>query len=263
MFVRTGELVVHAQVAGPADAPALMLLHSLGTSLHVWDAQADALAGRFRVIRPDLRGHGLTGVPAGPYEIAAMAADMLALLDALGVAAAHVAGLSIGGAVAQSLAARASGRVLSLVLCDTAMVFPPPTLWRERAAVARTQGMEPLVGPVLSRWVTPDFLATPQAEGLRAMLRRTAPEGYAGAAEALAAADLTASTATLRVPTLVLVGEHDQATPPAAARAIQAAIPGAELAELPGVAHIPTVQRPADVTDVIAAFLARHAAEGV
>lgn len=259
MFVRTGELVVHVQVSGPRDAPALVMLHSLGTSLHVWDAQADALSADFRVIRPDLRGHGLTTVPPGPYTIAAMAADVLAVLDALDVPRAHVAGLSIGGALAQSFAAQAPGRTRSLTLCDTAMAFPPPSNWRDRATLVRAQGMEPLVQPVLSRWVTDDFLDAPEAEGLRAMLRRTAPEGYAGAAEALAAADLTAATSALRLPALVLVGEHDIATPMASAQALQAAIPGAELIALPGVAHIPTVQRPADVTAAIARFLARIA----
>jgi 3-oxoadipate enol-lactonase len=244
------------QVAGPAGAPALLMLHSLGTSLHVWDAQADALAARYRVIRPDLRGHGLTGVPPGPYTLDMLAADVLAVLDTLGVAAAHVAGLSIGGAVAQSLATLAPARVRSLVLCDTALAFPPPALWRERAALARAQGMEPLVQPVLARWVTADFQDAPEAEGLRTMLRRTAPEGYAGAAEALAAADLTAATSRLRLPALVLVGAHDAATPMASAQALQAAIPGAQLVVLPGVAHIPTVQRPDDVTAAMAGFLA-------
>jgi 3-oxoadipate enol-lactonase len=257
MFVRAGELVIHVQVSGPADAPPLLMVHSLGTSLHVWDPQAAALAATHRVIRADLRGHGLTGVPAGPYGIPTMAADMLAVLDALGVATAHVAGLSIGGAIAQSLAAQAPMRVRSLVLCDTAMSFQPADLWRQRAAAARAHGMEPLVAPVLGRWVTPDFLDSPEAEGLRAMLRRTAPEGYAGAAEALSVADLADSTSALRVPALVLVGDQDVATPLATARTLQAAIPGAELVVLPGAAHIPTMQCPAEVSQAIAAFLAR------
>jgi 3-oxoadipate enol-lactonase len=256
MFVRAGDLIVHVRVDGPAEAPALLLLHSLGTSLHVWDAQADALATAFRVIRPDMRGHGLTSVTAGPYSLHGLAGDALAVLDALGIGRAHVAGLSIGGAIAQALAARAPERVLSLILCDTAMTFPPESAWRERAALVRAQGMAPLVAPVLSRWVTEDFQGDPAAEGLRAMLRRTDPEGYAGAAEALAVADLTEGTRALRLPTLVLVGEHDVATPPAAARALADAIPGAALTVLAGAAHIPTMQVPAAVTAAMGGFLA-------
>jgi 3-oxoadipate enol-lactonase len=256
MFLRAGELTVHVRVAGPAAAPPLLLLHSLGTSLPVWDAQADALSDAFRVIRPDLRGHGLTSVTPGPYGLHLLAGDALAVLDALGVSGVHVAGLSIGGAIAQALCARAPARVRSLILCDTAMAFPPEALWRERAALVRSQGMAPIVAAVLARWVTDEFAGSPAAEGLRAMLRRTDPEGYAGAAEALAGADLSVSTAALRPPTLVLVGEHDMATPPAAARAIAAAIPGAALTVLPGAAHIPTVQVPEAVTAAMRAFLA-------
>ncbi len=100
MFVRVGDLVSHVQVSGPTGAPAVVLLHSLGTSLHVWDAQAEALAARYRVIRPDLRGHGLTSVTPGPYHMATLARDVLGVLDALSTANAHVAGLSIGGLVA-------------------------------------------------------------------------------------------------------------------------------------------------------------------
>jgi 3-oxoadipate enol-lactonase / 4-carboxymuconolactone decarboxylase len=256
MFLRAGELTVHVQVAGPEAAPPLLLLHSLGTSAHVWDAQAEALATKFRVVRPDMRGHGLTSVAPGPYSLHGLADDALAVLDALGIAAAHVAGLSIGGAIAQALAARAPARVRSLILCGTAMVFPTEATWRERAALVRAQGTEAIVGPTLGRWVTEDFLSDPAADGLRAMLRRTDREGYAAAAEALAVGDLTASTSALHLPALVLVGEHDPSTPPEAARALAAAIPGASLTVLPGAAHIPTVQTPAAVTAAMRAFLA-------
>ncbi|MGI4946855.1 MAG: alpha/beta fold hydrolase, partial [Janthinobacterium lividum] len=96
MFVNANGLTMHVQVDGPAAAPVLVLIHSLGTSGHVWDAQAQALAGPFRVVRPDLRGHGLTAVTPGPYTIAGMAADVIAALDALGIGQAHIGGLSIG-----------------------------------------------------------------------------------------------------------------------------------------------------------------------
>jgi len=256
MFVDARGLAVHVQVEGPEGAPTVLLLHSLGTSLHVWDEQARALARRFRVVRPDLRGHGLTAVPLGPYAIDEMARDVLAVIDALGVEHAHVAGLSIGGLVAQSLASQAAERVASLVLCDTAMAIPPPDMWRERARIARTQGLEPLAEPVMARWVTPGFMDQPAAAGLRAMLLRTAPEGYAGAAEAIAAADLAAATKRLRQPTLILVGERDEATPRSSAEALREAIPGARLEILPHAAHIPTVETPGIVTEAIERFLA-------
>ena len=255
MFVRAGGLVVHVQEDGPEGAPPLLMLHSLGTNLHVWDGPAAVLARRWRVIRPDLRGHGLTGVPPGPYTLEMLARDALAVLDARGIGPATVCGLSIGGAIAQALAALAPERVAALVLCDTAMQCLPPDAWHERARIVRSQGMEPLVAPVLARWVTAAFQDDPAAEGLRAMLRRTAPEGYAGAAEALAGGDLRASTAALRVPALVLVGAQDEATTPAAAAALAAAIPGARLVTIDRAAHLPTVERPAEVAAASMEFL--------
>ena len=254
MFVNANGLTMHVQVDGPEAAPVLVLLHSLGTSLHVWDAQARALAGPFRVVRPDLRGHGLTGVTSGPYSIVGLAADVLAALDALGIHQAHVGGLSIGGMVAQSVAHQAPGRVASLVLCDTALSIPPAQGWRDRAALVRAQGIPAVADAVMARWVTPGFMQAPAASGLRAMLLRTDPEGYAAAAEAIAAADLSADTAALHVPALVLVGDKDEATPPASAQALCDALRGS-LVTLPGAAHIPTVEVPDLVADAIRRFL--------
>ncbi|MDA8253494.1 MAG: 3-oxoadipate enol-lactonase [Rhodospirillales bacterium] len=260
MFLRIRDLATHVALDGPEGGPALLLLHSLGTDGRVWQPQAAALADRFRVIRPDLRGHGLTGTTPGPGSMAQFAADMLALLDALGIARAHVGGLSIGGMVAQALAAAAPQRVASLILCDTATAIPPPDFWRERAAIVRAQGTAAIADAVVARWVTPAALAAPETEGLRTMLLRTPPEGYAAAAEAIAAADLGAATARLRVPALVLVGAEDLATPPAAAAALAQAIPGATLVEIAGAAHIPTYEQGAAVTDAMRRFLVRETA---
>lgn len=261
MFVRAGDITVHVQAEGPPGAPALLLLHSLGTTLQLWDEPARALAAGFRVIRMDLRGHGLTEVTPGPYSIEGMARDALAVLDALGIARAHVGGISIGGMVAQSIATQAPDRVLSLILVDTALAIPPASLWQERAALVRAQGMGAVVEPVLARWVTEAGMNTPAAQGLRAMLLRTAPEGYAGAAEAIAAADLTAGTRTLRVPTLVLVGSEDAATPIASAEALRGAIHGAALEIIRGAAHLPTMERVEAVTASMQRFLSRPPAD--
>lgn len=255
MFLTVDGLNMHVRLDGPSDAPPLLLLHSLGTDLRVWDSQADVLARGFRVIRPDLRGHGLTEVPSAPCSIGGMARDVLTLLDALGHSCVHVAGLSIGGMVAQALAAQAPDRVASIMLCDTAMAIPPPELWRGRAATVRSQGMAAIADSVLARWVTPAFARTPEARGLRAMLLRTAPEGYAAAADAIAAADLTTTTRGLRVPALVLVGDRDEATPLASAAALRDAIPGARLEVIADAAHIPTLERPDAVTNAILHFL--------
>lgn len=255
MFLRCQDLTLHVAIDGPAEAPPLLLLHSLGTEGRVWQKQAERLAGRFRVIRPDLRGHGLSAVTPGPGRIAQFAQDAVSVLDALGIARAHVAGLSIGGLVAQALAAAAPGRVASLILADTAMAIPPPALWHERAALVRARGMAVIEEAVVARWVTPAALTAPETDGLRRMLLRTDPEGYAAAAEALAAADLAADTARLRLPALVLVGDGDLATPPAAAAALAGAIPGARLVTIDRAAHIPTFEQADAVTAAMRRFL--------
>jgi 3-oxoadipate enol-lactonase len=247
-------ITMHLRAEGPQDAPPLLMLHSLGTDGRVWQPQAEALAGRFRVLRPDLRGHGLTDVTPGPYTIEGMARDVLHALDTLRIDRLPVVGLSIGGMIAQSLAHQAPGRVASLVLCDTALAIPPAALWRERAATVRAYGMAAIADAVLARWLTP--AAAPAATAsLRAMLLGTDPEGYAGAAEAIAGADLTATTHALRLPAWVLVGDRDAATPPAAAEALRAAIPGARLELIAGAAHIPTLEQPRRVTEALLGFL--------
>ena len=255
MFIQISDIAVHVQIEGSPGSPPLVLLHSLGTSLHVWDGQVPLLSRSFRVIRPDLRGHGLTSVTPGPYTIADMARDCLGVLDALGIRKAHVAGLSIGGLLAQSIAAEAPDRVASLILCDTAMAIAGREIYTERAATVRARGIEAIADAVMARWVTPGFLQTPEAQGLRAMLLRTAPEGYAGAGEALVTADLSSITPGLRVPTLILVGDKDEATPLASAEALQRAIPGSSLEVIPDAAHIPTVEKPQAVADAILRFL--------
>jgi pimeloyl-ACP methyl ester carboxylesterase len=167
----------------------------------------------------------------------------------------HVAGISLGGMVAQSLASRAPQRVRSLTLVDTALSIPPAQVWHDRAALVRKDGMEPLVESVVARWVTAASLQSSEAQALRMMLRRTHPEGYAAAAEAVAAADLPHSVSGLRMPTLVLVGDDDVATPLSSAEALRDAIPGARLEVIPDAAHIPTMEQPDHVIDAMSRFL--------
>ncbi len=256
MFQHVCGMTMHVQFDGPPGEHAVLLLHSLGTNLHIWDAQARMLAGSHRVIRYDLRGHGLSETGPGKVRITDFAADALTLLDTLGIAHAHIAGVSIGGLIAQAIAEAAPLRVSSLMLCDTALAIRPADRFRERAEIVRARGMAPIAEETLARWVTPGFLASPEAVGLRTMLLRTDPEGYAQAALAIGKDDRTAATKALRMPTLVLVGDQDVATPPAAAEAIRDAIPGARLVVIPDAAHIPMAQQPELVNGALHGFLA-------
>jgi 3-oxoadipate enol-lactonase/4-carboxymuconolactone decarboxylase len=255
MFIEVNGLTVHVLQDGPPGAAPLVLLHSLGTNAHIWDEQAAELARSFRVIRPDLRGHGLTGCTPGPYSMALLADDLAGLLDALRVESAHIGGISIGGMIAQAFAAAYKQRTASLILVDTALAIPPAQSWTDRAALVRAEGIGVIADAVIARWVTPAFMDAPATAGLRAMLLRTPAEGYAAAAEAIAAADFTASTAALNIPALVIVGDQDQATPVASAEALHLALAGSVLVVVEDAAHIPTVEKPAAITAAIVNFL--------
>lgn len=258
--VQANGLAVRVKQDGQPEAPAVLLLHSLGTDLHVWDPVVPALAPGFRLIRPDIRGHGGTTVPRGPYSMEQLAADMLAVMDALGVRTAAVAGISIGGVIAQEMARLAPDRVEALVLIDTALTIPNRGIYSERASLVRAQGMGAIVDAVIARWVTPGAPAHAAAP-LREALLATDAEGYAGAGEAIAACDLTETSRQIDAPTLVLVGDADEATPVACAEALRDAIPGAKLEVIPGASHIPTAEQPAAVAGAMLRFLLRDVYE--
>lgn len=256
MFHDTGEILIHYTLEGPPGAPVVLMLHSLGTSTHVWDPQAASLAREYRVLRVDLRGHGLTSVTPGPYSVETMARDVLAVASVLGIGRMHVAGLSIGGRIAMELAVMAPSVVASLILCDTALAFPPAELWQQRADAVRAGGIEAIEDAVMARWVIDPRL--PSSRGLRRMLERTPPEGYAGASEALRDA-MASDAAQIRCPTLVLVGDQDQSTPIRAAEAIRDAIADSSMAIVPGAAHIPTFEFEGSVSDALWQWLTRKA----
>jgi 3-oxoadipate enol-lactonase / 4-carboxymuconolactone decarboxylase len=237
-FIDIDGVTLHVRDDGPPGAPALLLVHSLGTSVDVWDAQARSLSRSFRVIRYDLRGHGLSEI--GPASIERFAADGVAILDGLGITTAHVGGISIGGLVALAIAAQAPARVRSLMLFDTGPAFPPPEPWHERAALIRESGPASIAEEALLRWVSPPFAASPAGRGLRAILERTPAEGYARGCEALAAADLTEAARRITVPTLVAVGEHDPSAP--LSQQLCSLIGGSRLAVITGGFHLPIVE---------------------
>ena len=259
MFLHLGETVFHALVEGPpptADRAPVLMLHSIGTNVHLFDPQATALARNHRVIRMDIHGHGLSGVTRGPYSMSLHARDALALLDALGVRKAHVVGVSLGGRIAQQMAAEAPGRVVSLVLMDTAAEFPPPDAWQQRIDIVGAQGMAGLVDMVMPRWVTDASLASSQ--GLRRMLLATDAEGYAGSSAALRDARAAEIAGRISCPATVVVGERDVATPVAAAEALRDMIPGSRLVVIPEAAHLPTLERAEASTAAILDHLAAH-----
>ena len=253
------DLIVNAEQRG--DGPDLVLIHSLGADMHLWDGVMDAFAAKYRVLRYDVRGHGKTRSSYRPVTIDLMRDDLRALLDAYGIARTHVVGLSMGGMIAQAFAAAYPERVDRLVLLDTAAERDPwmREAWLARAATARRDGMTALVEPTVERWFPDAFRADARNEPLltrvRAVIAGMDPEHYAAAGEALAALAVRDRLGAIRAPTLVGVGALDEALPPRFAEAIRDGIAGARLHAWEGVGHAPPLQIPDEFTRDVLAFL--------
>lgn len=248
---------LHHLVEGPDDAPALVLLNSLGATLAMWEPQIEAFAAEFRVVRCDTRGHGRSPVPPAPYSIADLGGDVVALLDRLGIARAHIAGVSMGGMIALWLATHAPERVDRIVPCCTSAKLGPPQMWRDRAAAVRAGGTEAVADGVLARWVSPVWAAVhPEEYGrLRDMIASTPAEGYVGGCAAIEVMDQEPDLERIVAPTLVIAGADDPATPPDHGARIAARIPGARMAVIPHAMHLANIEQSAQVTERIVGHL--------
>lgn len=248
------DVLLNHRIVGPQDAPVLLLGESLGTNTSMWEPQVEALSTRFRVIAFDHRGHGGSPVPPTPYAMADLGADVVALMDHLGVERASYAGLSIGGMVGIWLGANAANRIDRLVLMCTSAYAPPASRWLDRAAAVRSAGTtEVIADAVVSGWFTPEWAhANPETVAAhRAMIVATDPEGYSGCCEALAAMDLRDDLPRISAPTLVIGAVQDLALSTEHQRLIADAVPGARLELVDDAAHIASAQQPQTINRLI------------
>jgi 3-oxoadipate enol-lactonase len=247
------------ELLGPMDAPPVILSCSLGTDRSMWDPQTPALAGRHLVVRYDLRGHGQSPAPPGPYAISDLGADLLALMDRLEIERASLCGVSIGAMTSIWMAANAPERVHRVVLCCTSARFGPEAaeVYRARAQTVREHTVDAVADGALERWFTPGFReAQPELMArIRKGLTDTSSEGYAGCCEALAALDLHPALGSISAPTLVIAGAEDPATPPDHGRAIADGIAGARFELIEGAAHLANIEKAELVTPLIAGFI--------
>jgi len=243
------------RIEGTTEAPVVVLSNSLGTDMTMWDPQMPALAERFRVVRYDTRGHGASPVPDGECTIDGLAADLLGLLDDLGIERASVAGVSLGGMTAMALAAAAPDRVERVVLCCTSARLGPPEMWRKRAADVRAGGTDAIADATLGRWFTP--AADPGVvRRFGAMLRAVPADGYVACCAAIRDMDLRDRLASITAPALVIAAREDRATPPEHGDAIAAAVPGARRVVIEHAAHLANVERAEEVTAAMLEHLA-------
>ncbi|MFC3528423.1 3-oxoadipate enol-lactonase [Paracoccus mangrovi] len=247
---------MHYRIDGPANAPTVIFANSLGTDLRLWDAALAEIPG-IRAIRFDKRGHGLSDL-GGDYAIADLADDVAALIEATSDGPVIICGLSIGGMIAQNLAARRPDLIRAAVLSNTAVKMGTAESWTDRIRTIETRGIAAIADMVMERWFAPTFRARPELALWRNMVIRTSAPGYIAACRALAAANLTVQTAGLRLPTLVIAGDSDGSSPADLVRATAALIPGARFHIIADAGHLPCVEQPRAFAATVIPFLQEH-----
>lgn len=243
--------------SGREDAPVIVLIGSIGSTLEMWLPQIDGLSADARVIAIDHPGHAGSPVTGedGTLTVSEIAADVLVTLDHLNIDHFHLAGLSLGGAVAQYLTAvAAKDRILSLALLCTAPKFGEPSSWIERAATVRAHGTSVMAEGSVEKWFTAVWRDTHpgSAEVHRRMVTGVDDEGYARCSEALSRWDFADRLGEINAPTLTIAGSTDPSTPPDVLQSIADAVPGARAVVLDPGAHVPTIERPDEVTRLLA-----------
>ncbi|HUL30104.1 MAG TPA: 3-oxoadipate enol-lactonase [Thermodesulfobacteriota bacterium] len=259
MRIKANGIQIHYKLSGKKGAATVMLSHSLGSSLLMWDPQIEALNASFQVLRYDIRGHGASDAPSGPYTLELLAEDVVGLLDGLGKGQVHFVGLSMGGMIGQCLALNHPQRLKSLTLCDTSSIVPAEAqpIWQERSDKVRERGMEALFEETLERWFTQAFLRQnpPIVQLIRKQVLATPVAGYLGCVEAIRRLNYLDRIPEIRTPTLIIVGEDDPGMPVPSAEGMHQRIAGSRLAVLPSARHLSNVEQAGAFNAALLEFL--------
>jgi 3-oxoadipate enol-lactonase len=256
-FIEIGDFRAHYALSGPAAAPVLVLSNSLGTNFSMWDPELPPFEKHLRVLRYDTRGHGQSSVTPGPYRIEQLGRDVLHILDRLSLERVHFCGLSLGGMTGMWLGINAPERLQKLILCNTAARIGTAETWNARIEAVRKSGMKSVAPAVVERWFTPAFrAAAPETIAqTQRMIETSPPEGYAACCAAIRDMDQREAISSINVPTLVIAGAQDPATPPADGQFLAGKIRGARYVELP-TAHLSNVEAAAQFSSEVLHFLA-------
>jgi 3-oxoadipate enol-lactonase len=258
-FARIGDITLHyrAQDLGEGRPP-VVFVNSLGTDLRLWDGVHEAMP-ELSSLCYDKRGHGLSDLGGATSSIDDHVADLVGLMDHVGIDRAVVCGVSVGGLIAQGLCRSHPQRVAGLLLSNTGLKIGDATGWNSRIATVGAEGLSALADGILERWFSPGFRTPGNAvfAGFRNMLVRQSPAGYAATCAAIRDADYAAAAPLIAVPTLCVAGDHDLATPPALVAALAGAVPGASCRLMEGAGHLPMIEQPAVFAGLLAEVLAR------
>ena len=258
MFTVNG-IGVNTRIDGPAGAPWLTLVTGIANDVSMWEGQMPALRG-FRVLRYDLRGQGGTQATPAPYSIDLLVSDLVSLLDEIGVKKTHLAGLGLGGAIAQAAAIRHPERLLSLAACCCRAKMVPDfaVLWHGLIDSVKKNGLDSIVEPTVQRWFSDEFKAANPAalDRGRTMIRGTSQEGYLGCVGAFLGLDVEDRLPLIRARTLYISGAEDKVGgPPALMAGLAAKVPGARHVSVPKAAHIANIQNAAGFNRLLTDFL--------
>jgi 3-oxoadipate enol-lactonase len=245
--------------------PAVVFMHGIGGNRTNWCYQLAALAADFHAVAWDARGYGLSDDYDGPLDFADFSHDLRRLLDRLGVGAAHICGLSMGGRIAQDFYSRYPDRVATLVLCDTFASFDATFKPEKRAEFVRLrkepllQGKEPrdIAAQVARSLLSPK---SPHAayERLVESMSALHKASYIKTIEATTMYDKSAALSRIAVPTLLVYGSDDRLTPPAIGSDMASRIPGAKMVVVEDAGHLPNIEKPDEFNAILRAFLAEH-----
>lgn len=243
-------------IEGGENKECLMLSNPMGTNLHVWDPQIPALAGHFRIVRYDSRGHGASVANQGPYSLEGLGRDALAIMDALGIERVHWLGLSMGSIVGLWLLTHARERIGRAVLVSAAAQIPGPDLWNSRIQSARQSGMSGAASAVAGRWFTKTFRDAnlEKVEAALEMVRTTPLHGYLAACAAIRDMDMREAIRSITNKVLVIAGRHDLSTPPGMGALVANSIEGAKFVTLEA-SHMSNIEDEANFTKAAVDFL--------
>lgn len=250
------DIRINAMVTGPDRGQPVVLVHALGTHLGMWDDLLPHLPQSLRLLRLDLRGHGTSDVPPAPYAMGTLIRDVERLMDHAGFKDAVILGLSVGGLIAQGLATKRLDLVRGMILSNTAARIGSTEMWHARILAVRQGGMAAITEATLERWFGRGYRTRGDIGKWREMLLRADPEGWCGAAAAIAGTDFYTPTAALRLPTLGIAGDRDGSTPPDLVRETVGLIPGSRFRLIRGAGHLPFVEEPQVYAHAVTEFLA-------
>ena len=252
----TTSLYVRIDGSDDRSAPTIVFANSLGATIDIWDDVITTLPDGLRIIRYDMRGHGRSDIPDGPYTMGQLVSDAEAVCDATQTRDAMFVGLSVGGMVAQGLAVKRPEMIRALVLSNTAAKIGNPSFWAERVNDVQTLGMDGLAHKIIPRWFGRDFLKNGDTLRWHAMLSQTNAQGYAGICAAIAGTDFYTPTSGLRIPTLGIAGGQDASTPADLVRETVDLIPGSQMTVMSRCGHLPCVEDPIGYSDILRSFIA-------